>query len=323
MEDIWIHSVELRSYRAYTKAWNYFCTFLKVREFALPNAPVIIGVPLLLEYGVWRFQRTGVLGNTIRNDISGIHFYLQYHGYQLKLGKGYSDPLQKLYRGCNRMRARYEIDNKRYYRRALTDAILEKMLTYVDSSTIYGRSVRCMLLFAKATALRSQNYVYTKDGAEALTRIKNITFIPNIENPTSFIVVLPKTKTNNVDAPDRETRTIHCRCDKGISCVVHELAELLKDRMENKNEALFLMDNGFPFTYSALHEILKILCDAVGIDWHYYTSHALRIGEATDQNRRGVPLEQTMKFVCWKNRKSAMIYIRPDNEDFVKFEIVW
>ena len=221
------------------------------------------------------------------------------------------------------MRARYEIDNKRYYRRALTDAILEKMLTYVDSSTIYGRSVRCMLLFAKATALRSQNYVYTKDGAEALTRIKNITFIPNIENPTSFIVVLPKTKTNNVDAPNRETRTIECRCDKGISCVVHELAELLKDRMHCKNEALFLMENGFPITYNALHEILKILCDAVGIDWHYYTSHALRIGEATDQNRRGVPLEKTMKFICWKSRKSAMIYIRPDNEDNVKFEIVW
>ena len=85
----------------------------------MPDEPVMVGVPLLLEYGIWRFRRTGVLGNTIRNDISGIHCFLQFYGITLQLGKGYSDPLQKLYRGCNRMRARFEIDNKRYFRRAL------------------------------------------------------------------------------------------------------------------------------------------------------------------------------------------------------------
>ena len=37
-------------------------------------------------------------------------------------------------------------------------------------------------------------------------------------------------------------------------------------------------------------------------------------------NMRGESLEVTMKFVNWKSRKSAMVYIRPDNEDFVLFE---
>ena len=60
--------------------------------------------------------------------------------------------------------------------------------------------------------------------------------------------------------------------------------------------------------------------ESIGLDPKYYPPHSLRIGEATDQNMRGVPLEQTMKFIKWKNRKSAMTYIRPDNEDFIKFQ---
>ena len=66
---------------------------------------------------------------------------------------------------------------------------------------------------------------------------------------------------------------------------------------------------------------MKILCDAVDIDHRYYTPHAIRIGEATDRNISGEPIERTMKFVNWKSRESAMVYIRPDNEDFAKFGI--
>ena len=60
--------------------------------------------------------------------------------------------------------------------------------------------------------------------------------------------------------------------------------------------------------------------EAIGLDYKYYPPHSLRIGEATDQNMRGIPIEQTMKFIKWKNRKSAMTYIRPDNEDFIRFQ---
>ena len=293
--------MEPRSFRAYTKAWRYFCTFIETRLFYRPHAPICVGIPLLVEYGVWRFQRTGVLGKTIKNDISGIHFYLQLYGIQLKLGKGYSDPLTKLYRGCDRLRARYEIDNVRYFRRALVDRILHEMLLYVDSSTNYSRVIRALLLFAKACALRSQSYVFTTGGASALIRIKNIVFMPSILSPRLFILTLPKPKTHNVDSPGNETRTVHCRCNTKYACAVHELANLLKDRMNCPYEALFLNDNGFPITYNQLRQILKILCDAIGVDHHYYPPHSLRIGEATDQNMRGVPLEVTMKFVSWKS----------------------
>ena len=272
----------------------------------------------MVDYGIWRFRRTGVLGNTIRNDISGIHFYLQFNGITLRLGKGYSDPLQKLYRGCNRLRARFEIDKKRYFRRALCDCILFAMLEFVPGDTPWERTIRCLLLFAKITGFRSHNYIYTNN-ADAIVRIRNIKFYPSVGNVRGLIAELPRSKTSQVDAPTRETRTVKCTCSRG-PCAVHELVELLKDRMNNGYEALFLMPSGFPVTYTVLRKILKLLCDAVGIDWHYYPPHSLRIGEATDQNMRGVPLEVTMKYINWRSRKSAMIYIRPDNEDFIKFQ---
>ena len=318
MAIVWAQSYNPKSWRAYSKAWRYFRIFLQLREFYKPDARVVYGVPLLLEYGLWRFRRTGVLGNTIQNDVSGIHCYLQFYGIQLELGKGKSDALTKFYRGCNRMRAKYEIDNKRYFRRALCDIILFAMLKFLSKKVYWERTVRVLLLFGKATAFRSHNYVFT-DTAEAMVRVRNIRFYPSIQAPRGFIVTVPRTKTRQVDAPVPETRTIKCRCKYG-PCIVHELADYLKDRIGNGPEGLFLLPNGFPVTYTILHDILKELCGMVGLDWHYYTPHALRIGEATDQNMRGVPLEKTMKFVNWKSRKSAMIYIRPDNEDFVKFQ---
>ena len=157
--------------------------------------------------------------------------------------------------------------------------------------------------------------MYTRTGG--FCRVKHVTFYPNISAPKCFIVTLPRTKTHQIDAKFPETRTVYCRCPK--PCPVHELAKLLKNRMHNDEQALFVMDNGFPVSYYRLRQIMKILSTGFGLDWHYYTPYCLRIGEATDRTLRGEPLEKTMKFVNWKSKKSAMVYIRPDNEDFVKF----
>ena len=194
------------------------------------------------------------------------------------------------------------------------------MLLYLDGDTYEVQTSRALLLFAKHTALRCNSYVFTnvKTGGKGLVRMKHIRFGPNVFNPAYFILTLPKTKTHQIDAPYKETRTVYCRCDVG-PCPVHELAALLRDRKYEPNQALFLLSNGFPVTYRVLRDLLKNLCIAVGIDHRYYPSHSLRIGEATDRNMSGEPLEVTMKFVNWKSRRSAMIYIRPDNEDLVNF----
>ena len=72
-------------------------------------------------------------------------------------------------------------------------------------------------------------------------------------------------------------------------------------------------------TYKDLMDMLERLCELSGFERQYYTTHALRIGEATDRSMRGEPIESIMKFVGWRSRKSAMIYIRPDNPDLVIF----
>ena len=266
---------------------------------------------------MWRFRTTAVSGATIRNDISGINSFLHYHGLGVPLGKNYSERLTRFYRGCDRLRAKHGIGQKRFVRRALVNNILEAMLELVPKDTRMGRTIRALLLFAKHTAFRSHNYLYTKTGGN--TRIKNVKFVPSISAPRYFIVTVPRTKTHQIDARVQESRTVHCRCKIG-SCPVHELAELLRGR-NNPYEALFLLDNGFPVTYGVFREILKVLCEGVSIDWHYYTPHALRIGEATDRTIIGDSVARTMKYIGWRTEKSALIYIRPDNPDFALFDV--
>ena len=266
---------------------------------------------------MWRFRTTGVAGATIRNDISGINSFLHYHGLGIPLGKNHSERLQRFYRGVDRTRATQGLGQKRFILRALVNDILNAMLELVPRNSRQGQTIRACLLFAKHTAFRCHNYIYTRHGGHV--RIKDITFIPSKESPRYFIVTVPRSKTHQIDSRTRETRTVHCRCHLG-PCPVHELAELLKGRDE-PNEALFLLENGFPMTYSILRQILRTLCEGVGVEWQYYTPHALRIGEATDRTLQGDPVARTMKFIGWRSEKSALIYIRPDNPDFAKFDV--
>ena len=90
--------------------------------------------------------------------------------------------------------------------------------------------------------------------------------------------------------------------------------------MDHVYEGLFLLDNGFPVTYHIWRQLVRFLVEAIGLDPKYYPPHSFRIGQATDMSMNGEPIERIMKFIGWKNRKSAMTYIRPDNEDFVKFQ---
>ena len=284
--------------------------------YIFEQGPVSFDVPLLCKYVVWRFATTGVKGATIRHDISGINTCLHMMGQGINLHNRNSRRLVMMYRGCDRLRARQQVGIKRFYRRALIDKMLDPIVLSLAGTSLWACTVRCLLLFGKHTAFRPHNYVYTRTGG--FCRVKHVTFIPNIIAPKCFIVTLPRTKTHQIDAKHPETRTVHCRCPK--PCPVHELASLLRKRPNDKgHEALFLMENGYPVSYYRLRKILQVICTGFDLDWHYYTPYCLRIGEATDRTLRGEPLEKTMKFVNWKSKKSAMVYIRPDNEDFVKF----
>ena len=269
---------------------------------------------LLLDYALWRFKRTGVAGDTIRGDITGINNFLSFIGLQIDLRRVKDNRLVKFYRGCDRLRAKFKIA-KRYHRRALVDSMVRCMVQQLGDSP-QEKVVRALVIFAKQTAFRSHNYIHTKNGG--MVRVGNLKFHFRRKQLYAMIITLNKSKTFQEYSPVQETRTLTCRCPD--LCAVCETYALVKHRFDRPHEGLFLLSNGFPVTYSIWRKLLKSLVEAIGLDYKYYPPHSLRIGEATDQNMRGVPLEQTMKFIKWKNRKSAMTYIRPDNEDFIKFQ---
>ena len=176
------------------------------------------------------------------------------------------------------------------------------MLDHVTGDSHTARVTSALLLFAKQTAFCSHNCVYTSRGGMAL--IKHIKFNFDSEgNLNVCIIELPDAKTKQRYDPGKETRTIYCRCNTVGSrkCAVHSLYIICKDRLDKKRQALFLLPDGFPVTYNVYRKILRVLCDAVGIDYRYYTPHTLRIGEATDRSMRD-SIESIMKFVQWKTR---------------------
>ena len=269
---------------------------------------------LLLDYALWRFRRTGVAGDTIRGDITGINNFLSFVGLQIDLRRVRDNRLVKFYRGCDRLRTKYRIA-QRYHRRALVDSMVRCMVKGLGDSR-QEKVVRALVIFAKQTAFRSHNYIHTKNGG--MVRVGDLKFHFRNNKLFAMIITLKRSKTFQEYSAVQETRTLKCRCPD--ICAVCETYELVKCRMDQVHEGLFLLDNGFPITYNIWRKLLKELVLSIGLDPKYYPPHSLRIGEATDQNMRGVPIEQTMKFIKWKNRKSAMTYIRPDNEDFIKFQ---
>ena len=288
-----------------------------------PNRRIYINVALLSRYSSWRFRTTGVAGKTIKADISGINVFLHFYGYGLNLHHGYSEPYVRTCRGIDRIRRIYKIGRRTVFRRALVIEMLNKLLIHLPLEHEFMRIMRAVVLFGYATGFRSHNYVLTKRGG--FVKLKNIKFYPNVDNPTHLLVYLPYAKTHQLDHATGESRTLKCQCKKGDLCAVHEVAALVKKRYKHskhRNRALFLLPNGVPVSYYYLKQTLEKLCMLYDLDPKFYTPHALRIGLATYMHRKGYTLPAIMKRLGWTSRKSAMKYIRPNNPDFVKFNIL-
>ena len=266
----------------------------------------------------WYFRTTGNAGGTAQRTISGINATLQWLGYGINLHNHNSEPLVRTSKGIDRMRAHYKIGKKRVFRRAMIDKMLDQILLVLDKNNKFQGTMRGCILFEKQTGFRAHNVVMTGHGG--FVRIRDLTFFPTVLDPSYLIVSLPYAKTKRKHLPPSETRTLKCRCDEGL-CAVHEVANLVKDRMHLKYQAVFLMPHGAPVTYSTLLNVLHELCVLFNLHPPCYTSHALRYGQATDLHLRGWSIPRIMKWMGWLTRSSAMKYIRPDNEDFVKFGI--
>ena len=265
---------------------------------------------------LWYFRTTGNAGGTAQRAISGINAILQLLGYGINLHNYNSEPIVRMARGIDNLRAEHKIGKKRILRRAMINVMVDKLVSYLDITDPRKRVIRAAILFEKQTGFRSHNVVMTGHGG--FVRIRHLKFHPSIENPKCLIVTLPWAKTKSKFDPELETRTVPCRCSEGC-CAVHEVRKLVKHRMKFGYQSVFLMPGGVPLTYSLLSKVLKELCVLVGLNPRFYTTHALRYGQATDLHFKRWTIPRIMKWMGWKSHKSAMRYIRPDNEDFVRF----
>ena len=290
---------------------------------AYPNDRVYIDISLICDYATWRFQTTGVKGATIQADVSGINTFLHFYGYGLNLRHGNSDPLIRLCRGIDRVRAIYDIGRQSVYRRALCMYMLNAMLKYLPLSDSFTRTLRGVILYGHESGFRSHNFIYTSK--LDFGRMKNILIYPNTEDVTHLLIQLPHGKTHQVDSAEGESRILKCRCEFGDLCAVHEVTALIKDRYNSGkcgDEPIFQFEDGTPVSYYDLKETLEKLCILFDLDPRHYTPHCLRIGCATDMHLLGHTLPEIMKFMGWTSRKSAMKYIRPNNPDFVYFNML-
>ena len=150
--------------------------------------------------------------------------------------------------------------------------------------------------------------------------MENVRFVPNIHNPQRLVITLPFSKTNRPGHRQiLETRTVYKRTDGG-PCPVELMKKICKNRMDKHNEPVFTLNDGRAWDYDTISSVLKGYCTYFGLDPKYYTSHALRIGGATDLFEQGKTLQQIMIAFNWKSKRVAMGYIRVENPDLEKFE---
>ena len=80
-----------------------------------------------------------------------------------------------------------------------------------------------------------------------------------------------------------------------------------------------MLNDGLAMGYKNISLVLSGVSKQFGLEPKYYTTHALRIGAATDAFLQGKSIEQIMIMFNWKSRKTARGYVRPNNPDFEKF----
>ena len=174
--------------------------------------------------------------------------------------------------------------------------------------------------------MRPSEYAKTRF-SQPLT-LQQIEFHPSFTYPTSLIVNLYRSKTNQHN--NKEMIIMGCTCKKQIlgtwcPCVVHHIKHYINFRNtiygDNPNGYFFMKSNGKPLSYDNMNVFLKNCIKHmnnnynVNFDPKEYTPHSLRVGGCTDFARRGKPgyiIEQAGR---WSSKTWKTTYINLDWRD--------
>lgn len=201
-------------------------------------------------------------------------------------------------------------DIKRRKREPITISILSQFCDLLKPAL--SEDLDTVMLWASFTLaffgfLRVSEFTSPPPGkAGPSLSVHDVSFIPNIENPTSITVQIKQSKTD----PFREGTSLTIAKSKSHVCAVEALREyLLQRNPENGQEPLFTLKTGEALTRTVVNSNLRSLLLCLGYKEKHYAPHSFRIGAATTAAAAKLPPWLIKTLGRWRS-DCYEIYIR-------------
>ena len=325
-QELVAHSVSPTVATRYTNMTNVFKQWLveahklKPKSFPLFEDICQEGTIELLNsvigaYLTWRFNKTGNAGATLMNHVCGILY-----GFALEnihLSAAALPSVHRICRGADNILKKYCDIDANQGKRALLYPILTAMMNKLPF--IQGFN----LLFATKFCLRAQHYVFDskleKGSYNAIKRYQVHFEFDKNNYPLAMSIINERDK-NHKNAHYMQ-RTRFCECHTAWPCVVHLGLRYFHmfPRNIGDDSTFIRKENGDPCTYNYALRTIKEACRLVNINPRYYGTHSCRIGGVSEFFLEGKRASWIRSFAYWKDIKSVLIYIKPNNPDLDQF----
>ena len=127
---------------------------------------------------------------------------------------------------------------------------------------------------------------FTCSSSKSFPAVKDVVFVPNIQNPDHIKVRIKQSKTD----PFRQGTTLTIAKSNSTVCAVIALRDYLLQRNPSTNdEPLFMLQNGQPLSRSTLNSNLRELLNILGYLETEFAPHSFRIGAATTAAAANMP----------------------------------
>ena len=275
-------SIATSTRRTYSSGERQFIRFCLLHKLISPQSPLLPTTESILIHFVTHLSNTVSYG-TIKVYLAAIKNLHTEFGCPLAFSSMYL--LYKTLRGIKTClgvakRARYPVTV------SVLHSIYYKLKPFhsvdIDSSMLWASFTLAFFGFLRSSEFTCNGKF---DIHTHLTR-SDITFYPNISNPTHFDIVIKKSKTD----PFRETAKLTIAKSNSTVCAVTTLQDyILQTPTRQSSQPLFQFVDGRNLTRTSLTNNLRALLQVCGLDSTLFASHSFRIGAATTAGAAGLP----------------------------------
>ena len=276
------NSIATSTRRTYSSGERHFIRFCLFHKLISPQNPFLPANESTLIHFITHLSNT-VSYSTIKVYLAAVKNLHGEFGCTLDLT---SMPL--LYKTLRGIKSHLGLSKRVRY--PITISILHNI--YAILKPFHSNDTDSSMLWAAFTLaffgfLRSSEFTCNGnfDAQSHLTR-SDISFHPNLCNPTFFEIVIKKSKTD----PFRETAKLTIAKSNCNVCAVTALQDyFLQTPTHEACQPLFKFTDGRNLTRISLTNNLCALLHLCGMDSTHYASHSFRIGAATTAGAVGLP----------------------------------